>query len=376
MRPFHTGTSNTTRDRRVGRPVLFSLAEKVDAVTIFRENVERMAAPHPAFSHILGQADAISFLSRALAGDRLPHGFIFAGPVGVGRVTTAMALASIFLADDPKDPASIDKVGVLLRARTHFDFHFVTKELVRNLEGKSANKAIDMSVDVIREHVLVPAGRKSVTGRGKVFIIDEADLMTTAAQNALLKTLEEPAGRTLIVLISDQPGSLLSTIRSRAQMVRFAPIAPAEAMKILARHKIEPAVASAAIELAGGSPGQALAWITDDVVAASARLLALIGQPANAAALAIQLKDAADAYAKKQLEHDPAGSEDGFKRLGLTTYLRIIADHLRAALPHAGSIADAGQICKQIESISRTEQYVDGNVNLSLALQQIAGDLS
>ena len=61
-------------------------------------------------------------------------------------------------------------------------------------------------------------------GRGKVFVVEQAELMKPAAQNALLKTLEEPAGRTLIILLTDQPDALLPTIRSRCQSVRFAPL--------------------------------------------------------------------------------------------------------------------------------------------------------
>src|SRR3712207_9357567 len=62
-------------------------------------------------------------------------------------------------------------------------------------------------------------------GRGKVFVVEQAELLSAAAQNALLKTLEEPAGRTLIVLLTDQPGALLPTIRSRCQVVPFAALA-------------------------------------------------------------------------------------------------------------------------------------------------------
>ena len=100
---------------------------------------------HPAFSNIRGQGPAIDFLSRALAADRLPHGMIFAGPNGVGRHTTAIALASIFLADRPDDEASRAATLRQVQADTHPDFHFVTRTLVRQIEGKSANKAIDMS---------------------------------------------------------------------------------------------------------------------------------------------------------------------------------------------------------------------------------------
>src|SRR6185295_1770830 len=100
----------------------------------------------------------------------------------------------------------------------------ITKELIRYHDRTGKSKGINLSIDVIRPELIEPAGRKAVMGRGKVFVIEQADLMTAQSQNALLKTLEEPAGRTLIILLTDQPGGLLPTIRSRCQTVRFAPL--------------------------------------------------------------------------------------------------------------------------------------------------------
>jgi len=63
---------------------------------------------------------------------------------------------------------------------------------------------------------------KPAMNRGKVFVVEQAELMNAQAQNAMLKTLEEPAGRTLIILLTDQPGLILQTVRSRSQLIRFA----------------------------------------------------------------------------------------------------------------------------------------------------------
>jgi DNA polymerase III subunit delta' len=332
---------------------------------------------HPAFSHILGQSPALEFLTRALAADRLPHGLVFAGPTGVGRYTTALALAKIFLAERPNDPQSIDAVSPLIEARTHPDFHYVVKEQVRELEGKSANKAIEFSIHVVRQRILEPAAKKSVLGVGKVFVIEEAEALNTAAQNALLKTLEEPSGRTLIVLITDQPHALLSTVRSRAQMVRFSPLNKDEAMHVLAARGLTGQTASDAITLAAGSPGLALQWHADGVIQMAAQLKRLLDNPDarnGPADLAAFFKAASDDYAKKQLERDPAGSEDGFRRAGVNVFLRIASDRLREAL--ARDDVDRDRLCDQIESIRRAEAYIDGNVNTALVLQQIGNELA
>ena len=334
---------------------------------------------HPAFAHLRGQPAALEFLTRAIAADRLPHGMIFAGPVGVGRHSTAVALASIFLADEPDNAASREATRKQIVADTHPDFHFVTRTLIRQIEGKSANKAIDLSVDVIREHVVAVAGRKSAIGRGKVFVIDEAQTMNTQAQNALLKTLEEPPGRTLIVLLTDQPHALLSTIRSRAQLVRFQPLSEPEAIAILVAQGIDPTQAQHAVRSANGSPGLALRWLQDGVVMGAATLRKLLDAPdpqRGPSELAAFLKQASEDYAKKQIDRDPAGSEDGFKRDGLTVYLSLAADHLRRKLPTSPSHDQTDALAGKIDSIRRAEMYIDGNVNTSLVLQQISAELA
>lgn len=336
-------------------------------------------AIHPAFSHVIGQQRALEFLSRALESDRLPHGMVFAGPQGVGRYTTTLALAKIFLADRPGDPESIDAVGKLIEARTHPDFHYITKELIREIEGKSANKAIALSVDVIREHLVAPATRKSVMGRGKVFIVEEAELMNSQAQNAMLKTLEEPSGRTLIILLSDQPHALLSTIRSRSQTVRFQPLSDAEALQVVSARGIDLPQAQRAITLAGGSPGLAIRWVEDGVAMAAIGLIRLLdGADAQRgpSKLSAFFKAASEDYAKKQIERDPLGSEEGFKRDGLTVYLRIASDHLRRKLQTSDDLAFLDKLCDQIDSIRKAEAYIDGNVNTALVLQQIGAELS
>jgi DNA polymerase III subunit delta' len=333
---------------------------------------------HPAFAQILGQDSATEFLSRALAADRLPHGLIFAGPVGTGRYTTAIALSKVFLAEKPDDPTSIATIAPLIDARTHPDFHYVTKEQVRELEGKGANKAIQFSVDVVRERILLPASKKSALGIGKVFVVEEAEAMNAQAQNALLKTLEEPSGRTLIILLSDQPHALLSTVRSRAQTIRFCPLALSDAMKVLAANGIDGNAAKEAIELADGSPGLAIQWHKDGVVLAANQLHRLLDTVAtvNAADLAAFFKTASEAYAKRQLERDPVGSEDGFKRAGIGVYLRIAADYLRRRLARDESFTVIDKTCDQIDAVRRAEAYIDGNVNVALVLQQIGAELA
>lgn len=324
------------------------------------------------FAPILDQADALGRLDAALRLDRLPHGVIFAGPPGVGKATTAKALAKKFLADGGADAYQCG----LIDAGTHPDYHVITKELVR-LTSKTS-KATTLSIDVIRDHLVAPAMKKTVTGSGKVFLVEEADLMQAAAQNAILKTLEEPAGRTLIVLLTPKPDDLLQTIRSRAQVFTFAALSDKTVFTQLKLRGIDPQTAEQATRIADGSLGLALSWANDGVVAKSRELFAHLdgltaGRPT--ADLAEWFKAAADAYAVKQLEHDELGSKDNATRNGLGVYLRLAARHFRAGLRTTDGGDELERLCAAIDAIVRCEQYLDGNVNIALALQQLGASL-
>ena len=234
---------------------------------------------------------------------------------------------------------------------------------------------MDLSINVIRPELIEPASRKASMGRGKVFIIEQAELMNAVAQNALLKTLEEPMGGTLIVLLTDQADCLLATVRSRARIVRFAPLETAVVERELVRREVAKDVAVRAAALSRGSLGLALRWIEDGVVTAAGELeqqvdAFLAGNPPED--LPGWLKKAADAYAEKQLERDELSSKEQATREGLGVYLLIGAERLRHVLEQAGHEEELASLCDKIEAIATTEKYLDSNVNVSVALQQLS----
>ena len=335
---------------------------------------------------IFGQDQAVETLLRAYRADRLPHGMIFAGRVGVGKATAARGLATLFLCESPKgerpcgkcDSCVLMSVGNQDGSSNHPDFHVIYRQLIR-LE-KSESKARDLPVNVIREFLIGPASRSSVKGRGKVFVVEEADLMNPQAQNALLKTLEEPSGRTLLILITDQPDCLLPTIRSRCQIVRFASLDEKVVQRELEKRKIAKQPAAEAAALSEGSLGLALRWIEDGVVERARELLKQVDGLVDGRPPAIDLQDffkkAADAYAEKQLERDNKSSKDQATKEGLGLYLRLAATRLRQHLPDVSGDAElAESCCAGIDAITRAEGYLDSNVNVPLTLQQLAVSL-
>jgi DNA polymerase III delta' subunit len=334
------------------------------------------------FDAILGQPDAIDTLRRAYLADRLPHGLLFAGPAGVGKGTTARALAGLFLCEKPHGdrPCGRCESCRVFEAGNHPDYHLIYRQLVR-LEKKDA-KARDLPVSVIREYLVAPAAMKPVMGRGKVFVVEEAELMNAQAQNSMLKTLEEPAGRTAIVLLTDQPGALLPTIRSRCQTVRFGALGAELVSAELRKRGIEKALAAQAADLADGSLGVALRWIEDDVIGPATELAhQLDGLFAGRSAgdLAGWFKKAAEAYAERQLKRDELGSKDQATREGMNLYLRLAAEHARrrmaGAAGGAGGAALIERACAVIDAVARAETYLDANVNVALILQQLSATL-
>jgi DNA polymerase-3 subunit delta' len=329
------------------------------------------------WTDILEQPAAVDQLRRAIRTDRLPHGLIFAGPVGVGKVTTAAFLSQWFLCEMPTgdEPCGQCESCRAFINGAHPDYHVITKELIRYHDKTGKSKGIDLSVNVIRPEVVERASRKANMGRGKVFIIEQADLMNPAAQNALLKTLEEPPGRTLLVLITDAVGIMLPTIRSRCQVIRFGQLSEETVAAELKKRQIAPALAQKAAGISGGSLGIAVRWIEDGVIESVENLLQMLeqifaGKPADA--LPDWFKNAAESYAEKQLKRDELGSKDQATREGLGLYLRLSADHVRARLRSETDPNRLEDSCGLIDAIVRAEGYLDANVNVSLVFQQLA----
>lgn len=329
------------------------------------------------FNEIFGQTAALEKLRRALAADRLPHGMIFAGPVGVGKATTARALGKLFLCENPKGDLPCGKCEScrVFDAGNHPDWHVITKELIRYHDKTGKSKGIDLSINVIRPELIEPANRKSTMGRGKVFIVEQAELMNPQAQNAMLKTLEEPAGRTVVILLTDAPEALLPTIRSRCQTIPFAALDGGLVRKELEKRGIEKAMAVDATDLANGSLGEALRLVEDGVVERARDLSRMMdtylsGKPAGD--LPGWFKESAEAYAEKQLERDELASKDAASRQGMALYLRIAAARFRVRLIESNDPDELERACQAIDAIARAEMYLDANVNVSVVFQQLS----
>ncbi len=205
------------------------------------------------FAEIVGQGRAVAQLRGAWGAGRLPQAYCFSGPEGVGKRTTALVLAQALNCLAPlAGAAGGDACGACLPCRKIRAGQHPDVTLVEPLE-----KSV-IGIDQVRE-LTARASLRPYEGRAKVWILDPADLLQEPAANALLKTLEEPAGATLFILVTARASALLPTIRSRCQSVRFELLPEAALQELLVREGRSPDAARVAAALAGGSAPRALA---------------------------------------------------------------------------------------------------------------------
>jgi DNA polymerase-3 subunit delta' len=220
-----------------------------------------------AFRHVYGHRRALGLLSRALAQRTLPPSLVFAGPDGIGKRRTALAVAQAFNCLTPRRdevsspdshgtavPLPVDACGECsacrrIERRVHPDVVWLAP-----IEDRTT-VALEQ-VRTLNEQV----GYRPFEARSRVVVVDDAaDVLLPASQNALLKTLEEPPSGTVFILVTARPDGLLPTVRSRCPSVRFGPLAAADVAACLVHdHGVAPADARAQAAVADGSVGVAL----------------------------------------------------------------------------------------------------------------------
>jgi DNA polymerase III subunit delta' len=281
------------------------------------EASDAAVAPAPRTNpELLGHESAESALRRLFDAGRLPHALLLSGPRGIGKATLAFRLARFVLANGGGEGAP----GGLFREpdATGLSIAPDSGTFRRVASGGHADlltveRAYDPRRRRLRGEIIVENTREiggflrltPAEGGWRVVIVDGADEMNRNAANALLKILEEPPRRSLLILVAHSPGRLLATIRSRCRRFPLAPLQPAIVRLLLGRYRpdLPEAQAAALTGLCGGSIGRALDLAAAGGVELYESVLALLSRdggidPAALHAFADRLArgDAEEAY--------------------------------------------------------------------------------
>ncbi len=202
-----------------------------------------------AFENIPHQDDAVRILRAVLSSGRMPHALLFLGPDGTGRARTAHELARVAVCLEPPGPADYcgccASCGQMARG-THPDFFPIAVRENRRL----------ISIGQIRD-AQHRAALKPVLGPRRVVLVRQTERLSLEAANAFLKTLEEPPGNCLLILLAASVREIPQTVVSRCRLVRFASL-PADAVaEGLRADGVEPDQAEWLARRSGGSPGAA-----------------------------------------------------------------------------------------------------------------------
>lgn len=200
-----------------------------------------MTAAGDVFKSVQGQDAALGLLTAALEAGRVPHAYIFSGPVGVGKKTTARALSAALLCAAPRGPAapcgdcpSCRKID----SGAHPDLLWVDFTYQAALLKEEPEKQRSLKIDTVRR-MEASLRLKPLEGKVKVAVLTPADALVEAAAHALLKLVEEPPPGTHLVLITEEAGALLPTLRSRCQRVRFSPLSAEVLTRVLTGDRLD-----------------------------------------------------------------------------------------------------------------------------------------
>jgi DNA polymerase III subunit delta' len=319
----------------------------------------------PRLADILGQDQALTVLRRAISARKLAQAYLFSGPAGVGKVTTAVALAAALSCEQTPGEGCDDCPSCSKIARgLHPDLLLVAPD--------GAQIKIDQ-VRALEQHLGYPPHE----GRYRVIVLDGADQLNIHAANALLKSVEEPRPSTLFVLVSSATHRLAPTLVSRCQRIRFAPIDAAAVLSILEREGVgDEAQQREAAALSGGSAQRALRLLEGEHLGLIQRMTAALLQAAGSSSVLPLFEAAADA------------GKDRLELVEVLDYLRVWlrdlllvregleqgrvlnADHLQRLRDEA-QLLDRHAILRRLRAVDEAQAALRGNVQPALALENL-----
>lgn len=340
---------------------------------------------------ILGHDEVVEQFRRAMMRGRLASSFLFAGPPGIGKRAFALKLAQAMLCqtrpEQALDPCETCAACVQVSAGTHPDLEVV---------GKPDDKSF-IPLELLvgdrehrrREGLCHTIAMKPSLGGRKIAVIDDADYLNAEGANSLLKTLEEPPPRSVLILIGTSPAKQLPTIRSRCQLIRFQPL-PLEAVAelLVSRGFVGDSVEARRLaHYSDGSLQQALELTDPELWSFRNGLLERLAEPRLAsvelARTVAAFIDAAgkDAAPRRARFRQVVAFVAEFYRQVLHAHCGVTTSEDKELLDHVQRAVDRGQndaerSAARIDRCLEAAAQIDRNANQSTLVESWLDDLS
>ena len=343
-----------------------------------------------SWNEIVGHRTQQDLLRGTIIRQRLAHTYLFVGMDGVGKQTFAFKVAQCLLCqrrtEDEFEACGTCPGCKQVLARTHPDLFVVGCP-----EGKR-----EIPIDTFlgpadkrgKSGLCYDLSRTPMAGRRKIALICDAERLNDESANALLKTLEEPPPHSLIILIATHIDSILPTIRSRCQVLRFSPLPTADIVELLLKKGLttDPEAAAIAAAASEGSLTQATDLLNDDLRARRNRLFDLLAAPEfNSLAVTGFVMDAVEAI----------GTEAPAQRLQAAWYFRFCVEFFKNSVTELitrrpGAIPQITQFQQRIrqptadhltglanivERVVAAQQHIDQNVSVAMAVETLFDEL-
>lgn len=354
-----------------------------------------LALTPPAFGgwSIIGHERAVRMLRRSIQSQRVGHAYLFTGPEGIGKRTLALAFAmslncqakSSLGQSAPDLPCGLCPSCSRIAHGNHPDLAEVNLEIQARLLGDASSKnksgpSKELKIDTIRD-TLSQVGLRPYSARWKVYIIGDAERLSEEASNCLLKTLEEPPGHAVLILLASDRDAVLPTISSRCIQIPLLPLPAGQIASGLSdRWAASPEQAERLAAIAGGRMGYAVKMLQDrqslqtrSKALGEVALLsgATISDRISAAARYAKLFTDARAELYEMLAIWESWWRDVLVVKAGAPELALNADQLTALLSTA-SRASVEKASNALKLIQRTRQELQENVNPRLALEALA----
>jgi DNA polymerase III subunit delta' len=344
----------------------------------------------------LGNARAVEILKRAIEQDRLPHAMIFAGPSGVGKCTLALLVAQYLNCLKPTGNGACGNCSACIKIMAIIESRHLHCEAlkegfcgncpscrirskchpdIRLVEPEKTTISIEQVRSLIDEIAFQP-----LEARYRVVILDPAEQMRLEAHNSLLKTLEEPVSRTIIILVTTNPYMLLETIRSRARILQFGEIPQDQIEQYLVQREGKTMEdARLAAPMSEGSLAKALDFNTNEYKEIRkqafhfVQLLLSRGRFADASAVSAQVSKDKN-YFQLWIDSVSALLQDIYYA-GLATE-RVSQRDLQVKIEELSRKAPHSMLVRVVEGVRKLKSELQYNVNRQIALEAMFLDLT